>query len=106
MRKEPYTPACLRDLPRQPSKAAESKRRKHDRNIAESAVLECIQRIKAAKRSKPADWERGYNSAITVLELFAKEVKGKQWAGTEGAVVNQKITTDAAIAAARQEGKV
>ena len=63
------------------------------RELAELTIIECIQRLKAERRSKPKDWERGYNSSITVLELFAAEVYAKQWAGTEGAVVNQKLTT-------------
>ena len=89
MRSENYIPECLRDLPRQKSRSAETKRKKHDRDLADLTITECIQRIKAARRSKPKDWERGYNSAISVLELFALEVKGKQWAGTEGADVNR-----------------
>lgn len=88
MRGENYIPACLRDLPKQKSRSAETKRKKHDRDLADLTITECIQRIKAARRSKPKDWERGYNSAISVLELFALEVKGKQWAGTEGATLS------------------
>lgn len=106
MRGENYIPACLRDLPKQKSRSAETKRKKHDRDLADLTITECIQRIKAARRSKPKDWERGYNSAISVLELFALEVKGKQWAGTEGAVVNQKITTEEPQPAARDQGEV
>lgn len=106
MRGENYIPACLRDLPRQKSRSAETKRKKHDRDLADLTIAECIQRIKAARRSKPKDWERGYNSAISVLELFALEVKGKQWAGTEGAVVNQKITTEEPQPAAQDQGEV
>jgi len=91
-----YVPECLRNLPPQKSKPAESKRRKVARDLADMTIIECIQRLKAARRSKPAEWERGYNSAITTLELFAAEVKSKQWAGTEGAaVVSQKFTTEA-----------
>lgn len=93
-----YVPECLRNLPPQKSKAADSKRRKAARNLADMTIIECIQRLKAARRSKPNDWERGYNSAITTLELFAAEVKAKQWPGTEGsAVVIQKFTTEAAL---------
>ena len=106
MRSENYIPECLRDLPRQKSRSAETKRKKHDRDLADLTITECIQRIKAARRSKPKDWERGYNSAISVLELFALEVKGKQWAGTEGAVVNQKITTEEPQPAAQDQGEV
>lgn len=106
MRGENYIPACLRDLPKQKSRSAETKRKKHDRDLADLTITECIQRIKAARRSKPKDWERGYNSAISVLELFALEVKGKQWAGTEGAVVNQKITTEEPQPAAQDQGEV
>ncbi len=103
MRGENYIPACLRDLPKQKSRSAETKRKKHDRDLADLTITECIQRIKAARRSKPKDWERGYNSAISVLELFALEVKEKQWAGTEGAAVNQKITTEEPQPAAQGE---
>ena len=106
MRGEAYIPACLRDLPKQKSRSAETKRKKHDRDLADLTITECIQRIKAARRSKPKDWERGYNSAISVLELFALEVKAKQWAGTEGAVVNQKITTEEPQPAAHDQGEV
>lgn len=88
-----YVPECLRNLPPQKSKPADAKRRKASRDLAELTIIECIQRLKAERRSKPKDWERGYNSSITVLELFAAEVSAKQWAGTEGAVVNQKLTT-------------
>lgn len=93
-----YIPECLRNLPAQKSRSADAKRRKHDREVAELALLEGIQRVRAAMRSKPADWARGYNSAITALELFLSEVKAKQWVGTEGAVVNQKIATGLAKA--------
>lgn len=60
-----------------------SKRRKDRRDVAELAILESIQRIKSARRSSPKDWERGYNSAITQLELFLAEIKAKGWARTE-----------------------
>jgi len=83
-----YVPECLRNLPPQKSKLADSKRRKAARDLADMTLIECIQRLKAARRSKPADWQRGYNSAITVLELFAAEIKQKQWPGIEGADVN------------------
>lgn len=88
-----YMPECLRNLPAQKSKPADAKRRKAARDLAELVVVECIQRLKAERRSKPKDWERAYSSAITVLELFSSEVAAKQWAGTEGSVVNQKFTT-------------
>lgn len=89
-----YIPECLRNLPPQKSRIADSKRKKAARDLAGMTIVECIQRLKAARRSKPAEWERGYNSAITTLELFAAEVRAKQWAGTEGAsVVSQQFTT-------------
>ena len=69
-----YVPECLRNLPPQKSKPADAKRRKAARELAELTIIECIQRLKAERRSKPKDWERGYNSSITVLELFAAEV--------------------------------
>ncbi|HBO2015842.1 TPA: hypothetical protein L4G30_005079 [Pseudomonas aeruginosa] len=52
--------------------------------MAELTILECIQRLKGARRAKPRDWEPGYNSAITTLELFLLEIKEKRWVGTEG----------------------
>lgn len=79
-----YTPECLRNLPRQQKPATRSKRRKEARALAELTVLECIQRLKAARRAKPKSWETGYNSAITALELFMQEIKEKRWVGTEG----------------------
>ncbi len=84
-----YVPECLRNLPPQKSKAADSKRRKAARDLAGMTIVECIQRVKAERRRKPADWERGYNSAITVLELFAEEIKQKQWAEIDGAAVKR-----------------
>ncbi len=84
-----YVPECLRNLPPQKSKSADSKRRKSARDIAGMTIAECIQRVKAERRRKPSDWERGYNSAITVLELFSAEIKQKQWPGIEGADVNR-----------------
>ncbi|HBO3905381.1 TPA: hypothetical protein L4T53_004534 [Pseudomonas aeruginosa] len=79
-----YTPECLRNLPRQQKPETRSKRRKEARAMAELTILECIQRLKAARRAKPRDWEPGYNSAITTLELFLLEIKEKRWVGTEG----------------------
>ena len=78
-----FMPACLRNLPVQKSKAASSKRRKESRDLAELTILESIQRLQAERRSTPKDWERGYNSAITTLELFLQEIKAKRWVGTE-----------------------
>lgn len=60
-----------------------SKRRKERRDVAECALLESITRIKAQRRAGPKDWERGYNSAITQIELFLEEIKSKQWVRTE-----------------------
>ena len=51
--------------------------------MAEQAILECITRIRASERSAPKDWHRGYNSAVTKLELFLGEVREKQWAPAE-----------------------
>lgn len=92
--KNPYIPACLMNLPRQKSRTAETKRKKKERELAELAVIECIQRLKAERRSKPKDWERGYNSAITTLELFKSEISCRAWAAIEGSDVNQKLTTE------------
>ena len=84
-----YTPKCLKNLPRQQKPETRSKRRKEAREIAELTIIECIQRLQAARRAKPKDWERGYNSAITTLELFLQEIKEKRWIGTGGRVVNR-----------------
>lgn len=79
-----YIPACLRDLPKPPpGRKAVSNRRKKNRDMAELAILESIQRIKAAQRSAPKDWDRGYNSAVTKLELFLAEVRDKKWEPAE-----------------------
>lgn len=81
---ENYIPKCLRDLPKPPpGRKATSNRRKQNRDMAEQAILECIARIRAAERSAPKDWHRGYNSAVTKLELFLDEVRGKNWAPAE-----------------------
>jgi hypothetical protein len=88
-----YVPECLKNLPRQKNRSADSKKKKAARDLASGAIIESITRVRCAKRSKPKDWERGYNSAITVLELFVSEILERRWAGIEGAVVNQEITT-------------
>jgi len=80
-----YTPECLRNLPQIKNPVSAAKKRKQNRALAELTILECIQRLRAEQRSKPADWQRGYNSAITTLELFLGEVNEKKWIGTEGA---------------------
>lgn len=82
---EKVMPACLRNLPPQQKPETRAKRRKEARAMAELTILECIQRLKAERRAKPKEWERGYNSAITTLELFIQEVQAKKWIGTEGA---------------------
>ncbi|WP_212633162.1 hypothetical protein [Pseudomonas panipatensis] len=79
-----YTPECLRNLPQLKSPVADAKKRKQNRALAELTILECIQRLRAEQRSKPSDWQRGYNSAITTLELFIQDVQAKRWIGTEG----------------------
>ena len=50
-----YVPECLRNLPPQKSKPADAKRRKAARELAELTIIECIQRLKAERRSKPKD---------------------------------------------------
>ncbi|CAE6905915.1 conserved protein of unknown function [Pseudomonas marincola] len=99
-----YTPSCLMNIPRQKSRTAETKRKKKVREIGELAVIECIQRLKAERRSKPKDWDRGYNSAITALELFKDEISNRAWAPIEGPVVNQQLTTEDQISCACAPG--
>lgn len=81
---ENYIPTCLRNLPKPPpGRKAVTNRRKQNREMAEQAILECIARIRGAERSAPKDWHRGYNSAVTKLELFLGEVREKQWTPAE-----------------------
>lgn len=90
-----YTPECLRNLPQLKSPVADAKKRKQNRALAELTILECIQRLRAEQRSRPADWQRGYNSSITTLELFLGEIKEKKWVGTEGPLrVSAAATTE------------
>lgn len=91
-----YIPECLRDLPKQKSRSAGYKRKKAERELAELVLIEAIQRLKAVRRSRPREWERALNSAITSVELFMAEIRSREWPGIEGedAVVNPEFTTD------------
>lgn len=91
-----YIPECLRIVPKQKSRSAGYKRKKVERELAEIVLIEAIQRLKAVRRSRPREWERALNSAITSVELFMAEIRNREWAGIEGAdaVVNPKFTTE------------
>lgn len=79
-KKAAYVPASLRDLPKPaPGHAARSNARKRKREQSELTIREAIIRIKEARRSAPHDWERGYNSAITQLEILLGEIQSGDW---------------------------
>ena len=64
-----YMPKALRDIPKPKRKTA----KQQVRECRESTINEAIVKLKDEMRSKPKEWHRGYNSAITQLEIMRDE---------------------------------
>lgn len=69
------SPACSKA----PGAAARSSKRKLLRDTAEMVISDAIERIREAAKQKPEEWQRGYNSAITQLEMMREEIAQKQY---------------------------
>lgn len=64
-----YMPKALRDIPKPKRKSAKQQVRECRRDT----INEAIEKLKYEMRSRPAEWHRGYNSAITQLEIMRDE---------------------------------
>lgn len=62
-----------------PGAAARANKRRKLRETAAIVIADAIERIREAAKQKPADWQRGYNSAITQLEMMREEIAQKQY---------------------------
>lgn len=71
--KEFMTDFIVRHSKPNPNKRIDWKAKfKAERN---AVINEAIVKLKDEMRDKPADWRRGYNSAITTLELMKSEIQ-------------------------------
>lgn len=59
-----YMPMALRDAPKRKSAKQQVK------ECRITTINEAIDKLKDEMRAKPKDWARGYNSAITQLEIM------------------------------------